>query len=78
MITDACEKLWHGEKVIWDARLLAAARHCKKFVKEMERPIHYEVTEQDKTRLPIRPSQIWMGLKKISCIGRMESWIRRI
>ena len=42
-----CEKLRHGEKVIWDARLLAAARHCKKFVKEMERPIHYEVTEQD-------------------------------
>lgn len=35
-------------------------------------------SEQDKTRLPIRPSQIWMGLKKISCIGWMESWIRRI
>lgn len=42
-----CEKLFHGEKVIWDAKLLAAARHCKRFVKEMERPIHYEVTEQD-------------------------------
>lgn len=44
---DLCEKLRHGEKVAWDARLLAAARHCKKFVKEMERPIHYVVTEQD-------------------------------
>lgn len=44
---DLCEKLFRGEKVIWDARLLAAARHCKRFVKEMERPIHYEVTEQD-------------------------------
>lgn len=42
-----CEKLQYGEKVIWDARLLAAARHCKKFVKEMERPIQCEVTEQD-------------------------------
>lgn len=42
-----CAKLFGGEKIVWDARLLAAARHCKKFVKEMERPIHYEVTEQD-------------------------------
>lgn len=44
---DLCEMLRHGKKVVWDARLLAAARHCKKFVKEMERPIHYAVTEQD-------------------------------
>lgn len=42
-----CDKLFRGEKVVWDARLLVAARHCKRFVKEMERPIHYEVTEQD-------------------------------
>ena len=42
-----CEKLFRGEKVVWDARLLVAARHCKRFVKEMERPVHYEVTEQD-------------------------------
>lgn len=42
-----CEKLSHGERIVWDAGLLAAARHCKRFVKEMEQPIHYEVTEQD-------------------------------
>lgn len=42
-----CGKLFRDEKIVWDARLLAAARHCKKFVKEMERPIHYEITEQD-------------------------------
>lgn len=42
-----CDKLFRGEKILWDARLLTAARHCKRFVKEMEQPIHYEVTEQD-------------------------------
>lgn len=42
-----CEKLWEEKKIFWNAELLAAARHCKRFVKEMERPIHYEVTEQD-------------------------------
>ena len=26
---------------------MAMARHCKKFLSQMERPIHYEVTEQD-------------------------------
>lgn len=35
-----CEKLFRGEKVVWDARLLVAARHCKRFVKEMECPVH--------------------------------------
>ncbi len=42
-----CKKLWSGEQIIWNVGLLAAARHCKRFIKEMERPIHYEVTEQD-------------------------------
>lgn len=42
-----CDKLIRGERIIWDAGLLTAARHCRKFVREMEQPIHYEVTEQD-------------------------------
>ena len=38
---DECSKiLWNGEKI-------ALARHCKKFLTEMECPIHYEVTKQD-------------------------------
>lgn len=38
---DLCsEILWNGEKI-------ALARHCKKFLTEMECPIHYEVTNQD-------------------------------
>lgn len=42
-----CQRLCSGKKIHWDPMLLCAARHCKKFVKEMERPIHYEITEQD-------------------------------
>ncbi len=42
-----CSRMCSGKKIHWDPMLLAAARHCKKFVKEMERPIHYEITEQD-------------------------------
>ena len=42
-----CNRICSGEKIHWDPMLLAAARHCKKFVKEMDRPIHYEITEQD-------------------------------
>lgn len=42
-----CQRLCSGKKIHWDPALLAAARHCKKFVKEMERPVHYEITEQD-------------------------------
>ena len=34
------EILWNGEKI-------ALSRHCKKFLMEMECPIHYEVTKQD-------------------------------
>lgn len=42
-----CKRLWEGKKIFWDAGLLAAARHCKKFLREMERPVHFEITEQD-------------------------------
>lgn len=42
-----CKKLRAKERIEWNPSLLAAARHCKIFVKEMERPIHCEVTEQD-------------------------------
>lgn len=42
-----CRRLCLGKKIHWDPMLLSAARHCKKFVKEMERPVHYEITEQD-------------------------------
>lgn len=50
---EACsEILWNGEKI-------ALARHCKKFLMEMEYPIHYEVTEQD-----IRITEM---LQKILC-----------
>ncbi len=42
-----CSKVCAGKKIHWDSALLAAARHCIQFVKEMERPIHYEITEQD-------------------------------
>lgn len=34
------EILWNGEKI-------AFARHCRKFLVQMEQPINYEVTEQD-------------------------------
>ncbi len=42
-----CSRLCSGKKIHWDSMLLSVARHCKKFVKEMERPVHYEITEQD-------------------------------
>lgn len=42
-----CKKLQEGKKISWDADLFVAARHCKRFVRRMEEPIHYEVTEQD-------------------------------
>lgn len=42
-----CSKVCAGKKIHWNSVLLGAARHCKQFVKEMERPIHYEITEQD-------------------------------
>ncbi len=44
-----CSKLCLDDKkdIIWDIELLVAAKHCKRFLKEMEKPIHYEITEQD-------------------------------
>ncbi len=35
------------DEIIWNGEKIALARHCKKFLTEMEHPIHYEVTEQD-------------------------------
>ena len=50
---DTCSDIfWNGEKI-------ALARHCKKFLTEMECPIHYEVTKQD--------IQITEMLQKILC-----------
>jgi len=42
-----CGQLDAMDKISWDARLLAAARHCNIYAKRMERPVHYEVREQD-------------------------------
>lgn len=44
---ELCERLCTGKRIHWNPMLLVAARHCRKFVKEMERPVHYEITEQD-------------------------------
>lgn len=46
-------------EILWNSEKIALARHCKKFLTEMECPIHYEVTEQD-----IRITEI---LQKILC-----------
>lgn len=35
------------DEIIWNGEKLALARHCRKFLTEMEYPIHYEVTDQD-------------------------------
>lgn len=42
-----CKKMWTGARICWSADLLAAARHCKVYLKKMEEPMHYEITEQD-------------------------------
>lgn len=42
-----CEKLRRGEGICWNTELLMIARHCRYFIRKMEKPIHYEVTEQD-------------------------------
>lgn len=34
-------------EILWNGKKIALARHCKKFLTEMECPIQYEVTEQD-------------------------------
>lgn len=33
--------------IVWNSEKIVLANHCKKFLVEMERPIHYEITEQD-------------------------------
>ena len=35
------------EEVTWNGTKLAYARHCRKFLVQMEQPINYEVTRQD-------------------------------
>ena len=35
------------DEIIWNGEKIALARHCKKFLIQMEQPINYEVTEQD-------------------------------
>lgn len=35
------------KNIMWNSERIVMANHCKKFLVEMERPIHYEVTEQD-------------------------------
>lgn len=42
-----CKKMWVSAGIRWSADLLAAARHCRMYLKKMEEPIHYEITEQD-------------------------------
>lgn len=34
-------------EILWNGENIALSRHCKKFLTEMECPIHYEVTKQD-------------------------------
>ena len=47
------------DEILWSGEKLALARHCKRFVLRMERPINYEVTEQD--------IQITKTLQKMLC-----------
>ena len=35
------------DDIVWSGEKIALARHCRKFLVQMERPINYEVTEQD-------------------------------
>lgn len=44
-----CREVRDGncEEIVWNGKKIAYARHCKKFLTEMERPINYVVTEQD-------------------------------
>ncbi len=44
-----CEKVREDKcsHILWNGEKIALARHCKKFLTEMECPIHYEVTKQD-------------------------------
>lgn len=44
-----CKEVREGacDEILWNGEKIALARHCKKFLTEMECPIHYEVTGQD-------------------------------
>lgn len=44
-----CKEVQNGKcsNIIWNGEKIALARHCRKFLVEMEKPINYEVTEQD-------------------------------
>lgn len=44
---ELCRKLADEEPIQWRPELVTAARHCKVFVKKMEKPIHCEITQQD-------------------------------
>ncbi len=35
------------DEIVWNDEKIALSRHCRKFLLQMEQPIHYEVTEQD-------------------------------
>ncbi|AMJ39766.1 hypothetical protein [Anaerotignum propionicum] len=43
----SCEHIMAEKPIIWNSEKLFIARHCKKFVIEMNKPINFEVTEQD-------------------------------
>lgn len=47
--TGFCEAVREGtcSEILWNSDKLVFARHCRKFLLEMERPIDYEVTRQD-------------------------------
>ena len=47
--TGFCKEVREGvcSEILWNGEKIALARHCKKFLTEMECPIHYEVTKQD-------------------------------
>ena len=61
-----CREVRDGNynRILWNGVKIALARHCKKFLTELECPIHYEVTPQD--------IQITEILQKILCqkLGR--------
>lgn len=55
-----CEDAWEAgfcenvrektcDNIVWNSWKVVMARHCKKFLLEMERPVNYEVSEQDIT-----------------------------
>lgn len=47
--TGFCRAVRNGtySGILWNGAKIALARHCKKFLTDMECPIHYEITKQD-------------------------------